>query len=279
MLNGQPQQRTGGPEIPLASRPMSLDSAQTDAKLNQMGAQVDQRLQGLSIGQGPMSGPDVTPYKSELDQMSDEQRQMRLLRLKQEHAKLAMDLWSITFDPRREDAAARAAADKNGTAPAASGSTAAGAPVPGSPAAVAADKAAADKAAADKAATTATTAAASASASAAAAQAAAGPSAPEPFPKVLSITGQLPTPGHRDGMLKATLLVPYVGEVNAVVGTQLPGKRRVSSISAEGVSVSDPRLGTVPLGYGDSVPLTPPVVNLPTAPTAVSSPFPRPAAR
>lgn len=86
---------------------------------------------------------------------------------------------------------------------------------------------------------------------AAAAQAAATQPDLQPFPRVLSIVGT-------GGSLRATLLVPYTGELQARVGTILPGERRVSSITAEGVTVSDPKMGTVALGYGDSVPLSPP---------------------
>jgi hypothetical protein len=240
---GIQQSNRSGPPIPLASEPMSLDQAKTDATLAQMGSQVDKRLQGLSAGQGAMDSPDTTPYRSELEQMQEEQHQLRILRLKQEHADLAMKLWATTFDPRREDAAAKAAggpAQQN--APAAIGT--------------AAQAAVGSKEAAD----------------AAAAAAAAKPVEPDaqPFPKVVSISGQAATRGHNDGSLKANLLVPYVGEVTAVVGTQLPGKRRVSAITPDGVSVSDPKLGTVPLGYGDSVALAPP----PIAPAAPAPGFP-----
>ena len=69
-----------------------------------------------------------------------------------------------------------------------------------------------------------------------------------PFPKIVSIIG--------GGRLKATLLVPYVGEVEAHIGTVLPGNRQVTSITTDGVQINDPKIGSVSLGFGDSVAAT-----------------------
>lgn len=89
---------------------------------------------------------------------------------------------------------------------------------------------------------------------------------PLPFPRVLSVRGT-------GSSLRATLLVPYTGELDASVGTVLPGERRVTRITADGVAVSDPKLGAVALGYGDSVPLMPPVPARAAQPTMMNPSF------
>lgn len=201
---------------------MSMQQPRVDATLDHMGKQVDTRLDGLRIGDGSaMNPPDIAGYADELKQEAAEQRQIRMLKLKQERADLAMKLWATTFDGRREQAESEIQSHPVAVpAPApATGQT----PTPAAPLPV---QHAEDDAF-------------------------------QPLPKVVSITGQGSLEnGHQN--LRATLLVPYLGEISAKVGTVLPGKRRVVEITPEGVLVSDPVHGNMPLGYGDSVALTPP---------------------
>jgi type IV pilus biogenesis protein PilP len=71
----------------------------------------------------------------------------------------------------------------------------------------------------------------------------------QPLPVVYEIMGA----GGRP--LRAKLLIPYVGEITARVGTTLPGKRNVLRIDADGVVVNDPTAGPVRLAFGQAVPL------------------------
>lgn len=189
------------------------------------GADTSTNSAGLRPGSGNLSAPNLAPYKSELDEMSEEERQIRLLQLKQEHADLAMKLWSTLYDPREFID---------------------GRPVP--PPAPAKDKAGADEDKNKK----------KAENEPPPAKAAPQPENPEnfgsaalPYPKILEISGA-------GGKLQATLLVPYLGEMIVTKGAVLPGGRQVSRIDEQGVLVNDPKAGDVPLGYGDSVPLSPP---------------------
>lgn len=202
-----------GPVIPLSTQGMSMQQPRVDATLAHMDKQVDTRLDGLKVG-NPLPSPDVSGYSSELKDMAEEERQIRLLQVKQQRADLAMKLWSTTFDPRREEDAQNAAKQ---------------------PVIVAAPASTADSKARTQNVT----------------------EAIMPLPKIVSIAGQHVSSGHES--LTAVLLVPYVGEMSAVVGTSLPGHRQVTRITPDGVVVSDPKLGSIPLGYGDAVAMSPPV--------------------
>ena len=173
--------------------------------------------------------PDVSGYRGELDKMSEEQREIRWLQLALQRVDLAEKLAALLDSGHLGDNAKDAK--------------------PG-----AKDQAQQAAAAEEK---------------AKHAEATEAAQRPEPFPKVVQITGA-------SGALKAVLLVPYVGEVTAVAGTSLPAGRRVTRITTDGVFVADPKAGTVPLGYGDAVPLMPP------APAAQQQPpgfaFPSPVA-
>lgn len=219
MLQNQSDNRAA-PRLPLSTQPMTLDTARSNQVLGQMDRQVSDRLAGLRLGEGPLVGPDVSPYRGELEGMAEEQRQIRLLQLRQQRAELARKLWETLYDPRREEDAARTGGRGEGRqAEAARAAVSSEAVAPAAPAA---------------------------------------PVAELPYPKVVSIEGGL-------GALHAVLLVPYVGEVTASLGTPLPGGRRVTRISADGVTVDDPLHGRVPLGYGDMVPLMPTTMANPAA--------------
>lgn len=229
------------PEKPFSGQRMSLDDKSIDKDMHQLDGQVDNRLRDLTIGDGKMSPPDVSKYHGELDEISEQQRQIRLLQLKQERATLAMKLWETLYDPRKEEKDAGksgkdAEAKKNESAQI---EPVKPPPVPQQPAQ--------------------------------------GGEAMQamrnslPFPKVVEIFGT-------NRSLTGVLLVPYIGEMNVVPGTVLPGGRRVVRITTDGVFVSDPTLGTVPLGYGDSVPLSPPAERAPapSPPGPIAMPPPQP---
>lgn len=220
---------------------MSLQNKKIDDDMERLENQVNERMSqmrvgsnaektigadvpaaGAAPGSGNLSPPDMSGYRDELSEMGEEERQIRLLKLKQERASLAMRLWNTLYDPREF---------VNGGLPQES------------------EQSKKDKSAEDK------------------KPVAALPppvlpmpiTAPVveqsekqalPYPKILEISGT----GSR---LQATLLVPYLGEMSVVGGTVLPGGRKVEEVSAQGVTVTDPEMGTVPLGYGDSVPLSP----------------------
>lgn len=227
----------GGVTVPLASQPMSMDNKQVDATLNRMDHQDNVRLGHLEVGSGVMNPPDTKGYQSELDQMAQAQREVRLLQLKQQQADLAMKLWATIYDPRRENAAA--AHDAPTAKPQSSATTA---PT------LAASSASVTRTSMDT---------------------------MLPLPKTVSITGERYSASGKIQSLHAVLLVPYTGEVDARVGTELPGNREVVAITPDGVYVADPKLGRVILGYGDSVPLSPPVMApapqpIPGSPTATT---------
>jgi hypothetical protein len=217
---------------PPASMPMAVDPARVAQSMQRLQGQVDSRLDGTQLGSGNLSAPDMGPIQGELAQMAEEQRQIRILSLKQQHADVAFKLWTTLYDPRKEEDERRKAAAAAGTVTRAAAAAAA----PASPSAAEAAPAAAP-----------------------AQPAAAVAPVPQPLPKVVSIGGTL-------GAYRAELLVPYVGEVDATVGTRLPAGRRVSRVGPEGVFVRDARLGEVELGFGDSVPLVPPSEDAAVAP-------------
>jgi type IV pilus biogenesis protein PilP len=251
-LLGEPSPALPGEvKVPLASTPISMDQPHTDKTLDSMTGQVDTRLDDLKVGSGDMSSPDTSGYSSELDAMAEQQREIRLLTLKQTRADLAMKLWATTFDPRRENAAA-AKADKAGDDASASTDSTSGAAVDPSLPGLPSSSSAAQSANPTAPALTAAQAAAQQAAADAAAQAAL------PMPVTVSITGNA-----FGAPLVATILVPYVGEVSAKVGTRLPGHRRVIRVSPDAVEISDPVLGTVPLSFGSSVALSPPALVAP----------------
>lgn len=70
-----------------------------------------------------------------------------------------------------------------------------------------------------------------------------------PLPVVASIRGV-------GGSYRATLLIPYVGEVDVRVGSPLPGGLKVRAIHVDGVTVDTPA-GPSPLPFGYRVPSKP----------------------
>jgi type IV pilus biogenesis protein PilP len=216
------------PEVPLSTKPMAVDPAQVGDSMHRLEGQVDNRLDNTQLGSGNLAPPDMGPIQGELSAMAEEQRQIRILTLKQQHADVAFKLWSTLYDPRKEEEARRKAAEAVALA---------SAPKPVAPVAVAPPVSAGPQ------------------------FAPVGAPSVQPFPKIVSIGG---TPGA----YRAELLVPYVGEVDATPGTRLPAGRRVSRIGPDGVYVRDAKLGEIELGFGDSVPLLPPDAATVAAPKA-----------
>lgn len=218
--NSAPAARTGGPSIPDSTQSFGIDNKRVDKTLDTMIQQADERVAKVKPeAPASMNPPDIAPYRSDLQQMSDIQRQLRLMELKQKQAEAAMKYWSTVYDPRKEEDVIKGAPvgkdDKTDNKPTVSGYPVGTAGNPAPPP-----------------------------------MPAEAPKNDLPLPKVVSIMGG-------ESSLKAMLLVPYVGEMQARVGTTLPGDRRVVKISSTGVNVSDPKLGVVTLGYGDSVALSP----------------------
>lgn len=222
-----PSMRPGAkpPEIPLSTEKMDLDQSSVDTKMRRALQQSDTRVQELVAGNGHLDSPDISAHRGDLLEMSDLQFQSRLLDARQAVADKTMKYWATVHDNKREEEA-RIAAAAAAVAPAAPPATIATAPAP---LPLGAHGVSVQDGTQDKS------------------------DQIVPFAKVVSIIGT-------GDSLKAILLVPYVGEVKATIGTVLPGNRRVSRISADGVYVSDPKNGTVALGFGDSVPLLPTAV-------------------
>lgn len=213
---------------------MELDQSSVDSKMRRALQQSDTRVQELVAGNGHLDAPDISAHRGDLLEMSDLQFQSRLLDARQAVADKTMKYWATVHDNKREEEARTAASTAAAAAAAipAAPTPAATPSLPPGPHGVSVQDGTQDKS-----------------------------DQIVPFAKVVSIIGT-------GDALKAILLVPYVGEVKASVGTVLPGNRRVSKISADGVYVSDPKNGTVALGFGDSVPL------LPTAVAASGTPLP-----
>jgi type IV pilus biogenesis protein PilP len=225
---------------PPPGQPLSLQSKKIEADMKRLENQVNTRLSQMRVGastdenqagaspaglsaspgSGKLSPPNTSGYRDELDELAEEERQIRLLQLKQERASLAMKLWNTLYDPREfvNGGLVRPVekSEKSGEDGKKEVAKTAPAPLP-----------------------------------VLAPQPVDTPSLP--YPKVLEISGT-------GGDLQATLLVPYLGEMNVAKGTVLPGGRRVEEVSSRGVMVNDPTAGIVPLGYGDSVPLAPTTV-------------------
>jgi type IV pilus biogenesis protein PilP len=96
-----------GPVVPLSTQSMGIDERQVESGIDRAQTQSERRLDNMRLGDGHMSLPDVGSYKNILDRISENQRQILLLQSEQQKADMAMKLWSTTFDPRREEAAAK----------------------------------------------------------------------------------------------------------------------------------------------------------------------------
>ena len=236
---------------PLSNRSMGVDTNQTGKNMEQINTQTAQRLGEIKAGigatspsGGPVSQPNISGgglqnpnlsgYASELQELAALQRSTRLLQARRQEAEAAMAVWGVLYDPRREDEAMRIEKDAK----------------------EAKEKEVKDKEAAERARPS--TQLSSVGGIPNSLGVVSGPDAIEaamkmdiPLPKIYLQFGS----GKE---LRATLLVPYVGEVPASPGYPLPGGRVVVSVTKNGVIVRDPRMGLVTLGYGDSVPAQPP---------------------
>ena len=229
---------------PPSNQPMAIDGAAVDRTIQGAVAQADARVQTMDISHPPaMDLPNMAPIRGELDTLTGIQRSTRLLEAKRLQAEMAAKLWVTVFDPAKEKALADAASEARGTgSPSVPGAVASNPsnPTPATP-------------------VTPTPTIPQIGPSPTPIGPVAPVAAPEPpaphlpYPKVVQIIGT-------GSSLRATLLVPYVGEVRATVGSTLPGGRRVTKVSALEVMVSDKSDGNVVLGFGSSVPLAPPPV-------------------
>ena len=239
------------PPLPLSNQPMGITTQRTGEDMQQLQQQTADRMNELRNGTG-LGTPDVSPYGSELQEMAAIQRRTRLLQAKRQEAEAAIAVYGVLYDSRREEEAARKAKEvkerqekeaKEKEEKAEQARIAALTPPP-PPVPV---KAVAVPSAQQPVNTQ------PVAAQPQAPQSAAATIQEMPLPRIVTIWGT-------GTSLKATLLVPYVGEISATTGTSLPGDRKVVSVSNSGVVVKDPKLGNLSLGYGDSVPAAPPVV-------------------
>jgi type IV pilus biogenesis protein PilP len=237
----------GQRNIPLSNQPLGFDPARTQENMRQLNSQVQERMQNLREGaglptpgrapnlaspttQGGMNSPAITSYANELQEMAERQRNARLLQAQRAEAEAAMALYGILFDARREEEAARREKREREEREREERERAQRESVPAS--STAAVQQVPESTGQQQSIDAATR-------------------MELPLPRIVTVFGSA-------GSLRATLLVPYVGEVNAGPGTMLPGERRVVSVTNEGVVVSDPRMGRVSLGFGDMVPAAPP---------------------
>ena len=218
--------QSGARPVPLSNQPLGLDSTRTQESMEQIRRQTNERLGNIREGLG-MTPPNLTERMTELQELNELQRRTRMHMARRQEAEAAMAVYGLLFDARREeDAARREREDRDKEredrtrAPVALG--AAGTPnQPGAPNQQQVIEAATRM--------------------------------ELPLPRIVTVSG-----GREN--LRAVLLVPYVGEVSVGPGTVLPGDRRVISVTSGGVTVRDPRLGLVALGFGDSVPAAPPMI-------------------
>jgi type IV pilus biogenesis protein PilP len=237
--------------LPLSNQQMTLDPNHVDGSIKKVTDQADSRVKDLTLK--PSSGltpPDVTPYKGELEEMAEAQRQIRILELKQKQADLAVKLWNTVYDGKREELAGRT--PLGGEAPSAQPS-----PSASSSAAAAAANAAVGSPSPNLAPAPAPSVAAPAPSAAppvdagaveAPAKKVAPPINPnDPLPRVSAVYGS-------GAKLTATILIPYMGELSVNEGAELPNGMVVDSISPKGVVVRDTYDRKLPLSFGSSVP-------------------------
>jgi len=235
-----PAQTQGRPSVLMSSESMRNNDQDMRQRLQRMSSDVENRMQGLRIGSGQLSPPSFDGRMGELQARASAERTIREFEVRQREMEAAIKLWATTYDPRREEEAAKAQRERRAAeAAAATSSNRTPSATSATPSAPRQDAIAVPDA--NRQPSRATGAAAGVTRT-----------ADVPMPKIVSITGGGNT------TLRATLLVPYVGEVPARIGTDLPAGRKVLRITEETVIVSDPNLGEASLGFGDSVPLTPP---------------------
>jgi hypothetical protein len=240
-----PAQTQGRPTVLMSSDPMRNNDQDMRQRLQRMSSDVEVRMQGLRIGSGQLSPPSFDGRMGELQARASAERNIREFEVRQREMEAAIKLWATTYDPRREEEAAKAQRERRAEAGTTSGNRVptANSPSPSAPSRNTATVPDVNRQVprSDAPGNTATGAPSGASRS-----------LDVPMPKIVSITG------GGDTGLRATLLIPYGGEVPARIGTNLPAGRKVLRITEETVIVSDPILGEASLGFGDSVPLSPP---------------------
>jgi hypothetical protein len=240
-----PGQTQGRPNVLLSSEPMRNNDQDMRQRLQRMSSDVETRMQGLRIGSGQLSPPSFDGRMGELHARASAERNIREFEVRQREMEAAIKLWATTYDPRREEEAARAQRERRAEAATPPGNRS---PTPADVTPNAPPR------------NTATAPDANRQANRSDAPSNSGTGASSntrrsldvPMPKIVSITG------GGDTALRATLLIPYIGEAPARIGTVLPGGRKVLRITEETVVVLDPVFGEASLGFGDSVPLTPP---------------------
>ncbi|MCE2580324.1 hypothetical protein LDL36_17920 [Komagataeibacter sp. FNDCR1] len=218
--------------IPASDRKMTVSGQHVEAQVDKAVTDTTDRLDGVDVGSGNLKAPEVN--MTELEEDLAAEKKLRRMELLQKEAEAGMKLWGTTYDGKREMVAA--SPQTASATPAASQGMAAAASTAGGfpfvPPQAKTMQSVIEQAASDK----------------------AEPSHPErqPYPVVSSITGM-----GKD--VSAIVLVPYVGVVQAKVGTVLPDSRhlKIVSIGSE-VEVTNESGEQIVLGNGTAVPSTHP---------------------
>ncbi|GBQ85332.1 hypothetical protein AA14337_3045 [Acetobacter malorum DSM 14337] len=230
------------PDLPLASEPMSQEDGRVQATFDRMNDQISDRLKGLAIGNGNLKPAKITNKEAGIvDQLSDEEVQIKLLDARNRHLAAAIKAWSTAYDPHKEQIAANEKIEqkgKDGTKSAtgnSSGATERG--TSNSEMEQLREEIESMKAQSQK---------------------ADPPQKPpqDPYPVVTETSADF------NGRMTADILVPYEGALDNVgVGDVVQEGVTIASISEKVVTVKDARTGhIVPLSWGNQVPKTRPKV-------------------
>ena len=94
------------PTLPSANEEMSLDHF--DKHFGNLVNGIDKRLDTLDVGGNDgLPKPDISGHMSEIDQMGEAQRQIRLLTLKLQQAKLAKEVYDVIYPDNSKEYEAR----------------------------------------------------------------------------------------------------------------------------------------------------------------------------
>ncbi|GCD63554.1 hypothetical protein WSS15_16640 [Acetobacter pasteurianus] len=224
------------PSLPLASQPISQENGRVEATLNRMNGQISDRLKGLSIGDGDLKPTKLSPSdKTLIDQLTEEEKQIKLLDARKRRLKVAIETWAEAFDPHKEQAAAGETIDaKKGMGESQSQGS---------------DHGNADN---DHDLETLKSEIASLKQSLETANKGSvgiKSQQQDPYPVVTS------TNATYDGGMEANILVPYSGEMKVSTGDMVQDGVTINSISGKTVTIKDSHSGRIiPLAWGDSVP-------------------------
>jgi hypothetical protein len=115
--------------LPMSNQPMNMNSKSIDGVINNTTSEADKRLSALQINtpvdsaqpptekvvSGDLPSVDTSGYGSELQSMSEIQRQIDLLDLKQKQAEAASKLWSTLFNAQAEAGVVDSSSNSNST--------------------------------------------------------------------------------------------------------------------------------------------------------------------